>query len=901
MSSRRNFLMGMCLENFTLTNFPYLYYSLVNGRKAKLLEIAGNGEVENQLAYELEDTYWSYSNASGSFANGIATFTATALYGYLTNKTSYRENIIAGHIYLAFAYVKLTSATTSVDLILGNSGGYVSQSTTATTSWQLVVKQFTSSITNTCQIMVRDNRASGWDSIQVQCVQLVDLTIREGTGNEPTSLTDNRIKKIIADGYKPKNSGTYKASVVESVDTRGFNLFDEIVGNGFYSTTDGSFNQNNNYRCSANKIRVQGNETYYFYASTSIIVMQYDKDNQLIKGWSSSDNGNYISIQNATLKVQSNCAYVVWWKTTTDTPKVCINRSSSLNGTYKAFESFNLFNGVGVDNHYIGANGVEQTNNDWARTDYIAINGGETFFTNANVNAQTIVYSFFDSTKTFIEGSTSNNATAPSNAKYLIVNTKKTLLALKDLCVNISDPKKNGTYLPYGILDRIKLPAPLQLGGAINAHDTFKVESDRYVFTRTVWTKTYTNSNTWNSDTYDRYYNTELNGIAEGIEGSEIADLLHDTKYTLVSRNNNPSTDNSLCMGYSGILIIRQTNTNASSIQSYMAGKTIWYKMKTPQVINIPKRHLKAVRIDTLSVVYESTYNRFRFDPPTNIKYAIDNSQLGNIYCSAYMTRVASSSQSGNGIAIGASQSVGLLIYDDTCHTTTELLNKIGNAYLFYETENEVQDFVNVEAIENGGTITTSEFDWVENQLCPEIASPMIVQGVNNTITYETNKATMTLTANQSGLIQFYKKKTTDNTIVAQNSYLQLAYITSSRAVSVQLRTFPRIAGQVFALEANKRTLCAFIQTSGSLSGDYEFGIIIDDSQNLQSGDTITIEKLELVNLNVGFPNGDIPTSINDWRIQYIIEHGYIPTNTSGTYKVVNSETLPNLTMRVQK
>ena len=65
-------------------------------------------------------------------------------------------------------------------------------------------------------------------------------------------------------------------------------------------------------------------------------------------------------------------------------------------------------------------------------------------------------------------------------------------------------------------------------------------------------------------------------------------------------------------------------------------------------------------------------------------------------------------------------------------------------------------------------------------------------------------------------------------------------------------------------------------------------------------GGTVLFENVQCIDLTLGFGEGKEPTSINDPRIQYILKHGYIPTNTAGTTKSIASGVLPNIDFKIK-
>lgn len=238
MVSRRRFLMGMCMEHFEDYLFSNLYYSIIpstinskvvkDSPKTKLVKYEGNSVVENQLAKEINSTNWFSQNANAIFSSGKVIFTATAQYGNV--RTNDAINIIAGHKYLAIYTIKLTTASSynSIRVQLRDGTGtisftYLAETTNRQTAFG-VLEARTSEAGG--YIRVIDNRESGWDSVQVENVMLIDLT-QKYPFDTPTSLTDTRIQAYLNEGYHSYNSGSIEDSVLgelKSFDTNNQEL-----------------------------------------------------------------------------------------------------------------------------------------------------------------------------------------------------------------------------------------------------------------------------------------------------------------------------------------------------------------------------------------------------------------------------------------------------------------------------------------------------------------------------------------------------------------------------------------------------------------------------------------------------------------------------------------------------
>ena len=160
-------------------NSPYLFRtaggSLEIGNRCNEKSIVGGSVVFNQLVQNgdfANTNNWSTQNSTLSASNNIGTFTASQQYGQI--KTF--PNLVSGHKYLFLISVKLTTATTSVLASVSISGNYNNYFMTATTNWQRLGGIFTAAASGSSTLMVRDDRSSDWDAIQVRNVVLFDLT-----------------------------------------------------------------------------------------------------------------------------------------------------------------------------------------------------------------------------------------------------------------------------------------------------------------------------------------------------------------------------------------------------------------------------------------------------------------------------------------------------------------------------------------------------------------------------------------------------------------------------------------------------------------------------------------------------------------------------------------------------
>lgn len=816
----------------------------------KLYLYEGNGEIENQLVdngdFSNGTNEWYNDNSTFSVADNVATITPTAQFGGLSQFGTF----ITGHKY--FVSINLKSSGSGSDIIVSIGGQYGGDSARMSglgidTNWKTckAILTMPTNTTSYSRFRVFDNSTS-YNAFYCGDYYCVDLTIRFGTGNEPTSLDDKRIKKIIAEGYRPKNEGTYKGSVVESIETRGFNLFDEETELGALDTTSGANVYTTSQIRTKNYNKIKGGETYYCKngGSGSIWALFYDVNNNVITGLSNSSVGaiaqsnNAFQIENHTFTAPLNCCYIRFYLTvsygTTYNHDICIYRAGNIwnenwerggiNSATGQNESWNngirsvdymqvssntsYFDNTGLwiafydkDKNYLGylggTNGISKTfttannccfirfttNNGYGTTykgdikifranvymPFASFNlwneqveaGGfdtntgekivyantlrsvnkcycepnKTYYIKSNVAVGILFYKQ-DGTYISVVGKQNETFTTPSNAYYFNVSFAGTTYHY-DICINKSDPKKNGLYLRFGVLDTIKLPAPLNLNGAINSRDRFEITKDNYVFTRNVWnidlsTITFTQSGV--------YRTAIFNDIKDAGTDSHI---LHKTimceKY-FEEEGYSQSEENSFSTLNKQMWI--KTSVPPTGLMSYA--------LATPQVITIPKKHLKAIKLDGLS--WNKSSERFYAQIVNqNVKPASNDSAIANIYCVRYKTDTNNNTYSGaNDMSISlngqSNPYVGIVDKAKLSMTTTEFAQTLSDLYIFVETENEVEDFVNEEIYQRGGEINAVGEKYFEVEYLESSGTQYIDTGINATLTMKINVVFQALT-----------------------------------------------------------------------------------------------------------------------------------------------------------
>lgn len=309
----------------TATNNNDSQAEVDTGKIGEHWEKQGNSVVVNQLARELSSTYWNSANATVTYSNGIATFTASAQNGQMQSTPNYTS--VAGHKYLVIVELKLTTATTSVYVYNNVSGGTQSVATKSTTDWQSVYVLATAGASGNSNILVRDSRSSDWDAIQVRKIKLHDIT-QWFNGDIPSDLLTNPEHWSWYDNTDGSyNTGTLTPSNGRYLECgQGRNIWDEQWEQGSISTSTGENTPSTTKIRSKNFCLCIPNRNYYFYSTTasSDYVYWYDKNKNFIKpSWlgtsntvvSSPSNAWYFKIINAGTTYANNITVSLYYPT----------------------------------------------------------------------------------------------------------------------------------------------------------------------------------------------------------------------------------------------------------------------------------------------------------------------------------------------------------------------------------------------------------------------------------------------------------------------------------------------------------------------------------------------------------------------------------------------------------
>lgn len=299
-------------------SFEYLFNSLIpstiDGKsvknKAQITKLYGNSVIENQCLS-------AYSNtSSGGGVNITWNSDGTITYSGLCNSTTTIGFISSSLVNSSVASIQGHKYLLNLNLVGSIGTGYFS---CASLSYN-----FTSSGIYTA--------SSGTFYGQFRCVSgenynftvkpnIIDLTQMFGTGREPTSMNDSRIKKLLK--YFPKNTGTYKETTITEIESNSYNMFDGTIERGGLDSS-GQPDSNSSYVRSSDYVSVVGGRTIVLeqtgfdfdiagqggaYSSGQRKIYQYDIDHNFIKSTSNTNtNGAFVNAY--TIQLENNCAYI---------------------------------------------------------------------------------------------------------------------------------------------------------------------------------------------------------------------------------------------------------------------------------------------------------------------------------------------------------------------------------------------------------------------------------------------------------------------------------------------------------------------------------------------------------------------------------------------------------------
>ena len=376
----------------------------------------------------------------------------------------YNRGPISGHKYYVSAFVKIATAGTYEFLFCDWTLGRIVADIPANVYTQVHgVLDAGESINYTSFSKRLDATA-----YNARDLEIIDLT--RIYGSEIDGMTDDEIlAKFESEfpGYHAYNPGTLLSNDAESLETVGFNQWDEEWESGTLNTTTGEKVATATMIRSKNYISVLPSTNYY--VKGNLVVCFYDAE------------GTYIGFEgdahDAIITTPDGC-YKILFRVSSDygttyNHDICINISDpSRNGQYEPYRKSILplnLNKIRVISPNIWDEewelGVYDTDTG-AKADYaltqircknlIPIQPSTTYY---KKSPEPGVYwnLYYDANKNYLGYSAApynTEFTTPANAYYMAIYTENGYGTTynHDICINKSDPGFNGKYFPHGIL-----------------------------------------------------------------------------------------------------------------------------------------------------------------------------------------------------------------------------------------------------------------------------------------------------------------------------------------------------------------------------------------------------------------------------------------------------------------
>ena len=302
--------------------------------------VKGNTIAWNQLVLNgnfSDDSAWeNVYNGTLSISNNIATLTADS------SGEAYIGNIMTlyAHKYLFNVSAK-PSVTTNIIIRWENLGVNVEATADAWTTCKGITN-ITYNAGTLHQLQLSFYAISANDSVQLKNVQIIDLTLIYGEGNEPTTVAEFEVDYQKWFGkpltYEEYDEGSLRSVEMTGIKTTGFNQWDEeyLAGYGL-NTATGAVDVDSNRITSKNFIPILP-DTFYCprmnAGAIEIAVGFYDKEKNYIGG-----SWNYHS--NEVFKTPHNASYMIFTRYPSETYEndICINlvHSGDRNGDYEPY------------------------------------------------------------------------------------------------------------------------------------------------------------------------------------------------------------------------------------------------------------------------------------------------------------------------------------------------------------------------------------------------------------------------------------------------------------------------------------------------------------------------------------------------------------------------------------
>ena len=331
-------------ESVSRTDDEFVYRQTGDGldidaNNARIDKIKGKTLVWNQLVENgnfADTSHWNLGDGVQlSVFSNVATISknVSAYNGVFIGEDI---KIIQGHKYIYCSSVKCNNTGNRFRLLLyGGSSAQNIIPWTNYSEWTNVSLVFTSAATNNEFRLYADNGGDNTQTVNISIknVIIVDLTLMFGEGNEPTTVEEF---ESMFPGYHEYNDGKLISNDAESIETVGFNQWDEEWEHGDIEDKGIPSDINNNVRCK-NMIEVKEGKTYFAHSNSGdfyIWGMDANKQPAILL----VHDGRDIEF---TIPKGVRYLYFCMWTNygTTYNHDICINISDpAKNGTYEPYK-----------------------------------------------------------------------------------------------------------------------------------------------------------------------------------------------------------------------------------------------------------------------------------------------------------------------------------------------------------------------------------------------------------------------------------------------------------------------------------------------------------------------------------------------------------------------------------
>lgn len=616
------------------------------GNTMRWCQLVHNGNFSEGLNYWGEPTYGSFT-----VVNGKGVYTVTTVGDDYQNRIATASTITVfkkDHKYLVCCTVTPPQNKSYVirTLAYGDNQYILPITSLGTASSRTFLSAIaTASANGTTQLrytMGSDSKAVD-DVITFENCQYFDLTYIFGAGNEPTTVSDftRRLKKL----YYPFTNGEILSVEKASEYLYGINIWDEEWEEGSINNS-GQFAPTATIR-SKNYTKVIPNTVYYI-TNKNFRICYYDENKVFISRTVDEVDNVFTTPENCEfIKITGNVIYG-----TTYNNDICVNLyDSSINGTYEAskgeqkiqLDSFNVWDEQWEVGQYDTATGakVENPTNIRSKNFTRVLPSTEYYFQKPTTQNYGMQILFYDADKTFMLPTYSPSVaggftfTTPANCCYItfFLGDSYGTTYNNDICINLSDPSRNGIYVPYR--------GYVELNGINDVIDTVTVEKNVTLPFGLVDL----GELTWyylEASGHEAMYSTGIQSSAKHPSSDSTVANIVCGAFSTVTRNQqyNHSADFIIAMNTDGTLFVYSTTmgTTGALFKNSVKGKYLYYELAdhplndTPILAGSYVKSAGTVDMGTLDWNYNSDRQAFY----ATISDAVD--YTNSVLCAKYPT-----------------------------------------------------------------------------------------------------------------------------------------------------------------------------------------------------------------------------------------------------------------------